>query len=179
MEQKVLLRAVAKLSGTGFVCLAAFQGDSMDKKILPEKIECTVTHEGKPVAGLMLHAGLAVEAKNPYSVPFGPTGVDGRAVLEYPALKEWTDQEMEMALMDFRPLAGVFTGVVVASVMTREQIDAALEACEMFKPWFRYPANYADHLRQARQVLGRLGSRARLPLAGTVKPESIRLVLRE
>lgn len=112
--------SVAKLSGTGFVCPAAFQGDSMDKKVLPEKIECTVTHEGKPVAGLMRNARLAVEAKNPYSVTFGPTGFDGRAVLEYPACKEWTDQELELAIMDYHRLEGVFAGVVKVSVTSRE-----------------------------------------------------------
>ncbi len=151
----------------------------MDKKTLPEKIECTVSHEGKPVAGLMLDAKLAVEAKNPYSLAFGPTGADGRAILTYQAIKEWTDQEMNLAMMDYHPLEGVFAGVVELSVTSREGIDRALKAYEMFNPWFKYPANYADNLHQARKVLDRLSGHGRLQVSGTVTPESIKLMIRQ
>jgi hypothetical protein len=69
-------------------------------------------------------------------------------------------------------------GIIEVSVMTREEVDGALKAYESFQLAVTYPANYADNLCQARQVLDRLGGHGGLQLSGTVKPGSIKLVIR-
>ncbi|HUW20061.1 MAG TPA: hypothetical protein VMW16_12235 [Sedimentisphaerales bacterium] len=146
--------------------------------ILPERIECVVTHEGSPVQGLMLEAQLKTTRKNPHQVLFGPTDALGRVVLLRSEIEEWAASELYMAIMDFDPLEHAFSGIIELRVINKKELADAVEAYEAYKEETSYPQGYLSNLHKAREILEGMADGACFHISASVKPDSIKMIIR-
>ena len=118
-------------------------------KAIPERLICQATLEGKPVAGVLIHAGFGVEEKNPYGFIFGPTNHDGCVIITREEVLKRADAELAMAMMDFVPLKGGFTGTITLKVLDKDGIGRAIQAYQSFHKFTYYPSGYLSGLESA------------------------------
>ncbi len=136
---------------------------------LPEKLECIVTRDGVPVAGVVLHAKFTTVLKNSYTLPFGLTDAHGRASLERREVLEWCESERKLAMIDYVPLEGSFAGDIYVCVMSADDIRRALEGYGLFKRFFPYPIGYRQSLDRGLETLQRINV-ADLYVEASAKP---------
>lgn len=125
----------------------------MQENILPKRIDCTLEHEGKPVADLMLLAEFTTVRKNSYSIVFGPSNQQGRAAITYEEIQRQADSQLKLALMDFDPIDKAFSGSISVKVMNYNDIQNAIRAYDLFKSVGWYPDQYHEHLEKASRIL--------------------------
>ncbi len=107
----------------------------------------------------MLRADFGVTSKNSYSFIFGPTNHDGCAVLQKQTILKEATAQLNLALMDYHPLAGVFDGLISLKPMRDEKIIKALDAYKLYRNLFPYPADYEKSLRDALLVISEIDIR--------------------
>ena len=121
------------------------------KNSLPAKIECQVLLKGEPFQGALLVAVFSTKTKNPYSILIGPTNAEGSSIITRPAILEQAARHMDVALMDYDPIEGVFAGTIRIAVMDHADIEKALKAYQIFKRATRFPFDYESTLTAARE----------------------------
>ncbi len=125
------------------------------KETLPERLDCTVTHAGIPVAGVMLSAEFSTRRKNPYVVVLGPTNQLGHTSIDRAEILSHAQNQLNLALMDYDPLESTFAGTISLKVMSIDDLRRALEAYDLFKRVAAYPLQYKDNIENAMQVVAR------------------------
>ena len=116
---------------------------------IPDRIICQAQVEGKPVEGVLVIARFGVVHKNPYSIVFGPTDQEGIAVITKPEILKQAQEELKIALMDFTPLEGAFNGTITLKMMSKEDIENAIKAYNIYKGFSKFPIGYEHLLKNA------------------------------
>jgi hypothetical protein len=132
----------------------------MKESILPERIDCTLALEKRPVTGLMLLAEFTTVRKNSYGIVFGPSDQEGQASLTYEELKRRADSQLELGLMDFDPIDKAFSGEISVKVMNYDDIQKAIIAYDLFESVGCFPANYRENLERSLQILQQIDATA-------------------
>lgn len=120
--------------------------------ILPKVIQCKVSKDGIPCAGVLVKAIFKTNYKNPYSDIFGPTDHHGHAELRRATILLNAKKQLDLALMDYGPLENGFAGTIEFSLMTSEAIERAKDAYELFGKAGGYSSDYGEQLEQALKV---------------------------
>ena len=120
---------------------------------LPKKLTYCVSQGNAPVPGLMLKAIFKTLHKNHYSIVFGPTDENGKAMLDDKTITDEAAQQLQLSMMDYAPLENVFSGTVVVSVMGVDDLERALKAYELFGSVSKYPDGYIERLGNAIQLI--------------------------
>ena len=85
-------------------------------KEIPKRLICQATRDGIPIPDVMVRIGFGVLRKNAYAFIFGPTNHDGCVVITREEVLRRADEELNMAIMDFDPLPGAFSGDISLKV---------------------------------------------------------------
>lgn len=94
-------------------------------------------------------ATFEVVRKNSYSFLFGPTGADGTASLDESTIMAEAEAQLGMAVMDYSPLVGAFSGKIAVKVMSQPDIRKAIDAFNLFQKHIDYPHGYRNMLESA------------------------------
>ena len=119
---------------------------------MPTWIKVICRADGRPLKGELVTLTIKVRRKNDFNVPGGPTDDSGTAVMTLPEVEEWADLARGTFPMDYTGL-GDFNGELVVSAESRDSLDRALRAYEMFHRGIDYPAGYAEKLRGAKKAV--------------------------
>jgi len=120
---------------------------------IPGQLVYRVSEGNSPIAGAMIMVTFGVVAKNPYVFVGGPSGRDGLVVVTKDEVGARADQDLEMAMMDYVPLQGGFSGEIKAQPMDSDAIQRALDAYGNFRKYCKYPKGYEENLRNALTVV--------------------------
>jgi len=118
---------------------------------IPERLICQATLNGKPVVGVMIHAGFGVIAKNAYHFIIGPTNHDGCVVITKDEVLKYADEQSKFGLMDYVNLRGGFSGEISLKVVNPAELVAALAAYDTFRMYAWYKPRYKENLEAALQ----------------------------
>jgi hypothetical protein len=89
---------------------------------IPERMICQATQNGKPISGIMIQIGIGVVAKNSYRFSFGPTNHDGCTIITRDEILKRSAEQLNLAMMDYSPLPGAFSGDIMLRVKDNDQI---------------------------------------------------------
>ena len=117
--------------------------------MIPTKLIVTARGEFEP--GLAVLLRFKMIQKNDYSV-ITFLAHDGRRELTRNELIRQFDETARFSMMDYVNARGGFIGMVEAHVLSKEEIESALRAYEMFKSHLEYPPDYLRCLRHALDV---------------------------
>ena len=123
---------------------------------LPEMVICNLTKEGSPIANLMIMIELSTLRKNHYTIVFGPTDVNGNAILSAEEIKRQANSQLQLALMDYDPIEESFVGLMRVKIMTHSDIKNAIAAYDLFKSEAYYPHHYRDALDSVIRTLDQI-----------------------
>lgn len=116
---------------------------------LPEELRCKASIRDEPLPGIPLVATFGVVAKNSYSFIFGPTDSSGVAALAKADILMQAEDQSNLAIMDYHPLEGAFSGGISLGAVSHEDARRALAAFAQFHGHFRYPQGYEKMLQSA------------------------------
>jgi hypothetical protein len=123
---------------------------------LPEQIEVSVSVDGKPLGGVLIHLTIVTTFKNDFVLLFGPTGVDGKLVISRDEMIREALREQELFIMDYGDPEIHFSGVVLVAVFGKDAIKKAIDVYPDFKDAFEFPPGYLDRLHRAQEILENL-----------------------
>jgi hypothetical protein len=124
---------------------------------LPEHIEVTVKAGGEPLEGLLIQLSILTTFKNNFVLLFGPTGVDGKLIINRDEMITQALRDQELFMMDFGDPEIHFSGELLVSVFGKEAIARAINVYPDFKDVYEFPTGHLDQLHRAFQILANLG----------------------
>ena len=114
--------------------------------MIPAKIMVVATGQYGPGLAVLLRFKMA--QKNDYSFSVFLDAGGRKEVGQAELLREF-EQTAGFSPMDYVNAKGGFTGVIDAKVLSKKEVEAALRTHEMFKPHWKYPADYLANLERA------------------------------
>jgi hypothetical protein len=143
------------LKGIGIACAEeeGIKRINFMKADLPQKIKCSASADGVGIKGILIEARFGVSCKNVYTMIIGPTDNEGFVEITHQKIIEDANKQLDLALMDYQAIEDVFTGVVVLNIMTKGELQRAIDAYELFKNYYTYRSNYEENLHQAIKLL--------------------------
>lgn len=116
---------------------------------IPDYITCQASLDGQPAEGILISARFGVTHKNAYFFLLGPTSNEGIAVLSKDEIIKKAKKELELAIMDYVPLESAFNGDITLKPMSREDIEKAIDAYNIYKEYAACTKGYRQSLQQA------------------------------
>ena len=123
---------------------------------LPEQIEVTVKADGKPLEGVLIQLSILTTFKNDFVLIFGPTGVDGKLIINRDEMITQARRDQELFIMDYGDPEIDFSGELLVSVFGKEAIKRAIDVYPLFKDAFEFPTGYLTQLHRALEILENL-----------------------
>jgi hypothetical protein len=148
-------------------------GEFMGNKPLPDAIYCTVTLSSLPVPEMLIKATFETTYKNDYSFILVPTDNEGRTTLLKSQIISEASQQLRLAIMDYGPIEGCFSGIVGLRIMDEQDIRKALEAYDIFKSNFNFPADYQEALQKSIIKVQKINMEM-LTIAARIVPDNIK-----
>lgn len=112
----------------------------------PSKVTVQVTPV--PPLGLAVRILFGMSKKNDFSYTIF-VGNDGLAEISAEELLTKFDATSSFSLMDYADPRANFSGKITAEVLSNSDLQRAIEAFEMFRGYFKFPADYEQNLRAA------------------------------
>jgi hypothetical protein len=125
---------------------------------LPERIDIKVLADGKPAGGMFVCLTLRATRKNDFALGFGPANEEGALRISRDDLLREAEKDRQLFIMDYGNPEEDFAGEILVKPLNREELERAAAVHDKYQQVTRYPARYAEQIREARATLDRLSA---------------------
>lgn len=124
--------------------------------ILPDRIHIEVQSRGQPLAGMLVLTRLIMREKSDYFGIFGPTNDLGFLTITREELLREAKTAHDFFEGEFADPLAACAGLIEVRVLDEAGIERAREAHDLLHE-YPYSADHTDRLREASNVLQRIG----------------------
>lgn len=126
---------------------------------LPERLQVRLLADGTPVKGMFVRVTIKTTRKNDFVLGFGPSDEEGMLQISRAQLLREAEKERRLFVMDYGHPEADFAGEISVRALSREDLQRAIVAYDLYQGVSPYAPEYAENLQEARLALEELKPR--------------------